>query len=111
LLAADFVSLLAAGILYFISIGNVRGFAFVLGLTTILDVTVAFMFTRPLVAILARNQWFTRGGPLTGVSPERLGVEPGRELLEARAAQAKKKNKVSVSSGADTPESKDGDDA
>lgn len=111
LLAADFVSLLAAGILYFISIGNVRGFAFVLGLTTILDVTVAFMFTRPLVAILARNQWFTRGGPLTGVSPERLGVEPGRELLEARAAQAKKKNKVSVPSGADTPESKDGDDA
>jgi preprotein translocase subunit SecD len=111
LLAADFVSLLAAGILYFISIGNVRGFAFVLGLTTILDVTVAFMFTRPLVAILARNQWFTRGGPLTGVSPERLGVEPGRELLEARAAQAKKKNKVSVSSGADTPKSKDGDDA
>ncbi len=129
LLAADFVSLLAAAILYFISIGNVRGFAFVLGLTTILDVAVAFMFTRPLVAILARNQWFTRGGPLTGVSPERLGVEPGRELLEARATHAKKKQmknkdeppdeeeKVGVSAGAEdsTPTSratsKDGDDA
>ncbi|NQU36999.1 MAG: protein translocase subunit SecD [Actinobacteria bacterium] len=111
LLAADFVSLLAAAILYFISIGNVRGFAFVLGLTTIIDVAVAFMFTRPLVAILARNQWFTRGGKLTGVSPERLGVEPGRELLEARAAQAKKKEKVGVSAGTETSEGKDGDDS
>jgi len=111
LLAADFVSLLAAAILYFISIGNVRGFALVLGLTTIIDVAVAFLFTRPLVAILARNQWFTRGGPLTGVSPERLGVEPSRELLEARAAKAQKKEKVGVSAGSDTSESKDGDDA
>lgn len=111
LLAADFVSLLAAAILYFVSIGNVRGFALVLGLTTLIDIIVAFMFTRPLVAILARNQWFTRGGPMTGVSPERLGVEPSRELLEARAAKAQKKEKVGVSAGTDTSESKDGDDA
>lgn len=90
LLAADFVSFLAAVILYFISVGNVRGFAFVLGLTTLIDVVVAFLFTRPLVALLARSAWFTRGGTMTGISPERLGVEPTRELLAARAA---KKNK------------------
>jgi len=91
LLAADFVSFLAAAILYFISVGNVRGFAFVLGLTTVIDVVVAFLFTRPLVTLLARSPWFIRGGPLTGVSPERLGVEPSREILEARAAKGKRK--------------------
>jgi preprotein translocase subunit SecD len=74
LLAADFVSILAASILYFISIGNVRGFAFVLGVTTIIDVVVAFMFTRPLVALLAQSKWFGRGGSMTGMSPKRLGV-------------------------------------
>ncbi|MFI0433101.1 MAG: protein translocase subunit SecD [Candidatus Nanopelagicales bacterium] len=76
ILAADFVSLLAAAILYFISVGNVRGFAFVLGLTTVIDVLVAFMFTRPLVSLFARTKWFNSGGALTGVSPKRLGVKP-----------------------------------
>ena len=74
LLAADFVSLLAAAVLYFVSVGNVRGFAFVLGLTTIVDVVIAFFFTRPLVALLARSKWFASGSRLTGVSADRLGV-------------------------------------
>ncbi len=74
LLAADFVSLLGAAILYYLSIGNVRGFAFVLALTTIIDVIVAFMFTRPVVALLARSEVFQRGGAWTGLSPARLGV-------------------------------------
>lgn len=93
LLAADFVSFLAAAILYVISIGNVRGFAFTLGLTTVIDVVVAFLFTRPIVALLARSSWFIRGGKWTGLSPERLGVEPSREVIEARAAAARKKGK------------------
>lgn len=79
ILAADFVSLLAAVILYFISVGNVRGFAFTLGLTTLVDVLIAFMFTRPLVSILSRNRWFASGHPMTGLDPRRLGVkqDPG----------------------------------
>ncbi len=97
LLAADFVSFLAAAILYIISVGNVRGFAFALGLTTVIDVVVAFLFTRPIVTLLARSQWFTRGGPMTGMSPERLGVEPSRELLEARAANGRRKAEKSTS--------------
>lgn len=75
ILAADFVSLLAAVILYFLSVGGVRGFAFVLGLTTLIDVIVAFLFTRPLVTLLARWDWFTSGSPMTGLDPRRLGVE------------------------------------
>ena len=75
LLAADFVSFLAAAVLYWLSVGNVRGFAFALGLTTVMDVIVAFLFTRPLVAILVRSSWMQKGSWLSGVSPERLGVE------------------------------------
>jgi preprotein translocase subunit SecD len=75
LLAADFVSLLAAVVLYFLSVGSVRGFAFMLGLTTIVDVLVAFMFTRPLVSLLMRTSWFASGKSWTGLSPDRLGVK------------------------------------
>lgn len=75
ILAADFVSFLAAVVLYFLSVGNVRGFAFTLGLTTIVDVVVAFMFTRPLVSLLMRTSWFASGKPWTGLSPDRLGVK------------------------------------
>jgi preprotein translocase subunit SecD len=57
--AADFSSLLAAGALYFLTVGPVRGFAFFLGLSTMLDLFVAYFFTRPLVSILAQNRTFT----------------------------------------------------
>lgn len=75
LLAADFVSFLAAVVLYSLSIGSVRGFAFALGLTTLVDVIVAFLFTRPVVAIMCRSRWMAKGGVLTGVSPDRLGTD------------------------------------
>lgn len=83
ILAADFVSILAATILYMVSVGNVRGFAFVLGLTTVIDVIVAFMFTRPLVSLMSRTAWFTRGSKLTGVNPERLGVAPELVIVDS----------------------------
>lgn len=74
ILAADFVSLLAAIVLYYLSVGSVRGFAFTLGLTTLIDILVAFYFTRPAVTKLAMSKWMNKGSALTGVSPERLGV-------------------------------------
>jgi len=54
-LAADFVSLLAAVLLYLISIGDVRGFAFFLGLSTLMDIFFTWYFTRPLVILLGRR--------------------------------------------------------
>ena len=75
ILAADFVSFLAAVILYFLSVGSVRGFAFTLGLTTLVDVAVAFAFTRPLVSLLMRNPRFSSGKAWTGLSPDRLGAK------------------------------------
>jgi preprotein translocase subunit SecD len=74
ILAADFVSILAAVVLYYLSVGSVRGFAFTLGLTTLVDILVAFTFTRPLVVLVARNNWFASGAAMTGLAPTRLGV-------------------------------------
>jgi len=75
ILAADFVSLLSAIVLYYLSVGSVRGFAFTLGLTTFVDIAVAFMFTRSLVTKLGNSKWMNSGSAWTGVSPTRLGVK------------------------------------
>jgi preprotein translocase subunit SecD len=62
ILAADLVSLIGAGLLYFLAVGSVRGFAFFLGLSTVLDILVAYFFMHPLVSIIARNPRFARAG-------------------------------------------------
>jgi preprotein translocase subunit SecD len=59
ILAADLVSFIAAALLYWLTVGPVRGFAFYLGLSTILDVITAYVFTRPMVILLGRNRLFT----------------------------------------------------
>ncbi len=82
ILAADFVSILAAVVLYYLSVGSVRGFAFTLGLTTLIDILVAFMFTRPLVYMAAETKWMNAGSGLTGVSPARLGVKTHTEVAQ-----------------------------
>ena len=74
ILAADFVSLLAAVVLYLLSVGGVRGFAFTLGLTTLIDIAVVFLFTKPLVTLLARTKFFGGGHRLSGLDPSHLGV-------------------------------------
>jgi len=73
LLAADFVSFLAAVVLYVLSVGSVRGFAFMLGLTTVIDVIVAFWFSHPVVVLLGRTGFMQRGSKLTGLDSDRIG--------------------------------------
>ena len=67
ILAADFVTLLAAVVLYIVSVGNVRGFAFTLGLITVVDLLVAFLFTYPLTVLICRSSWMQRTSWLTGL--------------------------------------------
>jgi preprotein translocase subunit SecD len=74
-LAADAVSLLAAVVLYIFAAGVVRGFAFALGLSTIIDLVVFFWFTHPMVSWLARYPFFNRGHKLSGLDAEALGVD------------------------------------
>ena len=59
IVAADLVSIMAAAVLWLFTVGSVRGFAFFLGLSTLLDLITAFFFTRPMVALLGRNRLFT----------------------------------------------------
>jgi preprotein translocase subunit SecD len=59
ILAADLASLIGAAVLYWLSVGSVRGFAFFLGLSTLLDLLTAYLFTRPMVILLGRSRLFT----------------------------------------------------
>jgi len=79
-LVADFVSLIASMLLYFFAVGSVRGFAFTLGLTTFVDLFVVFFFTKPLVSLLARTAFYSRGGSLSGFSAKSLGVVTGKDV-------------------------------
>ena len=75
ILASDAVSLLAAVVLYSTAVGGVRGFAFTLGLITVIDVLVVFVFTHPLLVLLARTKFFGGGHVLSGFDPRQLGRE------------------------------------
>lgn len=74
ILIADFVSIIAAALLYFFAVGGVRGFAFTLGLTTLVDLIVVFTFTKPLVTILARLNFFASGHRFSGLSAKSTGT-------------------------------------
>ena len=75
-LASKAVNLLAALVLYFVAVGNVRGFAFTLGLTALADLLVVFMFTHPTLQVLARTKFFGQGHRFSGLDPERPGAVP-----------------------------------
>ncbi len=76
ILVADFVSIIAAVLLYFFAVGGVRGFAFTLGLTTLVDLIVVFVFTKPLVTILSRVNFYSSGHRYSGLSAKSTGTLP-----------------------------------
>ncbi|UFR05640.1 protein translocase subunit SecD [Streptomyces sp. Go40/10] len=76
ILVSDFVSFLAAAVLFIVTVGKVQGFAFTLGLTTLLDVVVVFFFTKPLMTLLARRKFFANGHKWSGLDPKSLGAKP-----------------------------------
>jgi preprotein translocase subunit SecD len=89
ILSADAVSFLAAAILYVLAIGDVKGFAFTLGMSTVLDLVVVFLFTHPLMAVLSRYKWFG-SGRISGLGQvSRSGrppkLRPSRGLVGATA--------------------------
>ncbi len=72
IIISDVVSLIAALLLYIFAIGNVRGFAFALGLTTIIDLIVVFLFTKPIITLLANVKFFREGNPLSGLDAHKV---------------------------------------
>ncbi len=75
ILVSDTVSFLAALLLYYFAIGEVKGFAYTLGLTVLIDIVVVFGFTKPMVTLLARTKFFGNGHPMSGLDPTRLGAK------------------------------------
>ena len=72
ILISDVVSLIAAVLLYIFAIGNVRGFAFALGLTTVIDIIIVFLFTKPIITLLANVPFFRDGHPLSGLDAHKV---------------------------------------
>jgi len=88
ILVSDTVSFLAALLLYIFSVGDVKGFAYTLGLTTVIDVVVVFLFTKPAVTLLARTKFFGQGHKWSGLDPARLGARaPWRSGVPRRSAR------------------------
>ena len=85
ILASDAVSFLAAVVLYFLAVGGVRGFAFTLGMTTLIDLMIVFMFTHPVMILISRHRFFAEGHPFSGLDPGMLGAR-SRYLGRGRVA-------------------------
>ncbi|MEV4164861.1 protein translocase subunit SecD [Nonomuraea dietziae] len=85
ILIADAVMFIAAVVLYFLAVGGVAGFAFAMGLTTLIDVLVVFMFTKPFIALLARMKFFAKGHKLSGLDAERMGPDTVRTTTPQEA--------------------------
>lgn len=103
ILASKAVNVLAAVVLYLVAVGNVRGFAFTLGLTAIIDVILVFLFTHPLMQLIARRRFFAAGKRFSGLSEKELGVD----VLYRGSGRFARREVVSsdpVAAGAQTPE-------
>lgn len=74
ILASDGVNFLAAAILFVLAVGNVKGFAFTLGLTTLVDVIVVALFTHPMLVLLSQTGFYRNGHPASGLDPNQLGA-------------------------------------
>jgi preprotein translocase subunit SecD len=74
ILVSDTVSFIAAAVLYKFAVSDVQNFAFTLGLTTLVDVVVVFLFTKPMITLLARTEFYGGGHKLSGLDPARLGA-------------------------------------
>ncbi|MFF5790915.1 protein translocase subunit SecD [Paeniglutamicibacter sp. NPDC012692] len=98
ILAAKAVNILAAIVLYVVAVGNVKGFAFTLGLTAIIDIIVVYLFTHPVLQLIAKTKFFGEGHRFSGLDPSLLGVVPLYQgagkirsfSIEADAARGKK---------------------
>ena len=74
IIVSDTVNLLAAVVLYFLAVGGVQGFAFTLGVTTVVDLAVIVLFTHPMMVWILRFAFFGKGHRLSGLDPEHLGA-------------------------------------
>ncbi len=92
------INVLAAVVLYILADATVKGFAFTLGLTTLIDVFIFVIFTHPVMQLLARTPFFGGGHKLSGLDPEALGAvyrsrSQYREVSTASAGRGAKNSR------------------
>ncbi|RAX23298.1 MULTISPECIES: protein translocase subunit SecD [Actinomyces] len=88
IIVSDSVNLLAAVVLYFLAVGGVQGFAFTLGVTTVVDLAVIILFTHPMLVWILRFRFFGEGHRWSGLDPEHLGARSGAVYRGGAAASA-----------------------
>lgn len=97
ILASDGIMFLGSVILFILAVGNVRGFAFTLGLTTVVDVLVVMLFTHPMLTLLAGTRFYQSGHKFSGLDPRQLGaVYRGRAQFREPVATGKKSERKLV---------------
>ena len=91
ILASDSINFLAAVVLYVLAVSDVKGFAFTLLLTTLIDVLVVVLFTHPMMQLIARSRFFGEGHKFSGLDPSALGaVYRGRAQFRAPVVDGKR---------------------
>jgi preprotein translocase subunit SecD len=91
ILISNLVSFIGAAVLYVLAVGNVRGFAFTLGIMTLVNIVIVTLMTYPMLRLVARTEFFASGNPLSGLDPKALGaVYRGRAQFRAPVATVKK---------------------
>ena len=99
IIVSDSVNFMAAAVLFILAIGNVRGFALTLGLTTIVDLIVVALFTHPILQLLGRTNFFASGHPMSGLNRMSLNaVYKGRGRFETTTSTSVKETKVKSAS-------------
>ena len=102
ILVSDTVSFLAALLLYHFAVSDVQGFAYTLGLTTLIDVIVVFLFTKPMVTLLAGTKFFSSGNPWSGLDPERLGAKARWRSSTKRTVRTQRTGTTRPAAGSST---------
>jgi len=91
IVASDTVNFLAAITLFILAVGNVKGFALTLGITTVIDLIVVSLFTHPMLQLIARTRFFGEGHSFSGLNPRALGaVYRGRAQFRTPAVAGRK---------------------
>ena len=116
ILVSDAVNLVAAIVLYFLAVGGVQGFAFTLGVTTCVDLTIIIFFTHPFMEWIIRFRFFGEGHRLSGLDPEHLGATSstygkGREAVADRVAGSLARRKAEARRASENPDEVAADDA
>lgn len=99
IMISDAVNLVAAIVLYVLAVGGVQGFAFTLGITTVVDLVVVFMFTHPMLELLIRTRFFGEGHRLSGLDPEHLGAASAFVYQGRGRVTSRKESKASEQRG------------